>query len=59
VLPFFSALEKELEKLRTELARLGAEEQAHQEAEAQRIADELALAEYERQAAELRAKLGK
>jgi len=54
-----AALEKELEKLRTELARLGAEEQAHQEAEAQRIADELALAEYERQAAELRAKLGK
>jgi hypothetical protein len=54
-----AALEKELEQLRVELARLEAEEQARQEAEAKRLADEAELSEYERKAAELRARLSK
>lgn len=54
-----AALEKDLEGLRSELARLEEEARARQEAEAQRLADKAALAEHEHKAAELRARLGK
>jgi hypothetical protein len=54
-----AALEKELARLQVLLAKFEEEERLRREAEARRAADEAALAEHERQAEELRMRLGK